>query len=174
MRVRRLSDRYGWSPFVGALAVVSAVVCLSIVSWRAIVLTPLPHPLAAAGRESASSAGTEPREPVTVADLYAKNPFHPERRGSDQRYELPTGADQSDGSEGAIPAGALTLAGTILYPDGGGAAIVKQVGQASQIVRQGMALGTLTLQSVERGKATFTASDGSPVILVSSEGRASR
>lgn len=166
MNLRRHGARYGWLPAVSSAALAGAVAALLLVALRAYRLEPLPDPVPGApGEPTEVSAPTVPEAP-DVAALLDANPFHFERRRPAERYQPPTSDDSGDAS----PVPTLVLTGTILYPDGGGAAIVKQGREPSQIVRRGAALGGLTLTSVERGKATFAASDGSPVVLVSTEG----
>ena len=169
MSMHRLQPRYGTLPLIGSGVLTASVLALLFVSWRAIELEPLPEPAPPSLQHDGSPTTAPAARPETpgLAALLDANPFHPERRRPAERYQPPT--DES--SDDAAPAAndRLILTRTILYPDGGGAAIVKQGRQASQIVRRGAALGALTLTSVERGRATFTASDGSPVVLVSSE-----
>lgn len=168
MRLDRVVARYGQIPVVGSAVLVAAMLLLLAASWRAFQIQPLPAPAAldapASPRIAANDADREAPELTALLD---GNPFHPERRRPGARYELP--AEDSESAEAPPSSDVLVLTGTILYPDGGGAAIVKQGRQPSQIVRRGAAYGALTLTSVERGKATFTASDGTPVVLVSAE-----
>lgn len=164
MRIRRHVGRYGWLPVAGSAVLGGALVVLLLAALRAYQLEPLPDPVPQEPGESLEvSVSTNPEAPAVTALLDA-NPFHPERRRPAERYQPPT--SETDGDAAPVPT--LVLTGTILYPDGGGAAIVKNGGASSQIVRRGAALGGLTLTSVERGRATFTASDGSPVVLVTS------
>lgn len=167
--LERFVVRYGRLPIAGAVALTLSLVGAGGAAWTALQLDPAPAPVARARERTAE---TERDAPVEVGDrdpgaLLDRNPFHPERRRSSRRFQLPV--EEPEGRDGTPAPGTLRLTGTILYPDGGGAAIVKQGGQPSQIVRRGAAIGALTLSSVERGKATFTTSDGSPVVLVSSE-----
>lgn len=164
MRIRRHVGRYGWLPVAGSAVLGGAAIALLLVALRAYRVEPLPHPVPQEPGEPLDiSVSTNPESPAVTALLDA-NPFHPERRRPAERYQPPT--SEADGDVAPVPT--LVLTGTILYPDGGGAAIVRNGGESSQIVRRGAALGGLTLTSVERERATFTASDGSPVVLVSS------
>lgn len=169
MSIERFVIRYGKLQIVGAVVLALSLVGAGIATWKAVELDPAPAPLAQARGETAA---TERDPPAEISDrdpgaLLDRNPFHPERRRPSQRYQLPV--EEPEDRNGTRAPGTLRLTGTILYPGGGGAAIVKQGGQPSQIVRRGAAIGALTLTSVERGKATFAAPDGSPVVLVSSE-----
>jgi hypothetical protein len=167
--IHRLQARYGRLPLIGSGVLTASVLALLFVSWRAIELEPLPEPAPPSTQHEGSATTTPPArlESPALAALLDANPFHPDRRRPAERYQPPT--DESSDAAAPSANGGLILTGTILYPDGGGAAIVKQGRQPSQIVRRGAALGALTLTSVERGRATFTASDGSPVVLVSTE-----
>lgn len=164
MRIRRHVGRYGWLPVAGSAVLGGAAIALLLVALRAYRVEPLPDPVPHETGESLDISVSAGAEAPAVRALLDANPFHPERRRPAARYQPPR--SETDGDAAPVPM--LVLTGTILYPDGGGAAIVKHGGQSSQIVRRGAALGGLTLTSVERGRATFTASDGSPVVLVSS------
>jgi hypothetical protein len=169
MSMHRLRARYGRLPLIGSAVLTASVLALLFVSWRAVQLEPLPEPAPPSPPHEGSATTAPPARLETpgLAALLDANPFQPERRRPAERYQPPT--DESPDAAAPAANDGLTLTGTILYPDGGGAAIVKQGRQPSQIVRRGAALGALTLTSVERGRATFTASDGSAVVLVSSE-----
>lgn len=182
--MRRYVVHYGWGPVFGIVVLFAALATAGWTGWHVARIPPLPYPVSAE-----SPALPEPVAPQTLsagitAATLDRDPFHPERRGPTQRFRLPgervtnvpaagqPRAEPEDiaSSDGATPQPVsepstdIRLTGTIVLPGGGGTALIER-SQSTGIVRVGERVGDLTLTEVTAESATFTAPDGSRVVI---------
>jgi len=92
-----------------------------------------------------------------------RDPFRSDRRRPPRRF-VPPGTPTA-APRVTVPAVSLTLTGTVIYPDGGGLALVRAVGRSPVMVRVGEMVEGLTLRSVARDEATFVRPGGGFVVL---------
>jgi hypothetical protein len=144
----------------------ACAVTLALFTWTvadAFTITPVrmanhQAPVAAAIRDPNQSADTVPMQVAVDAD-----PFRMDRHRPPRRFLLP-GTRVASRAVAASPT--LALAGTAVYPGGGGVALVRVAGRAgTQMVRVGETLEGLTLRSVEPAQAVFAGANGTTVVL---------
>jgi hypothetical protein len=101
---------------------------------------------------------------VDLSDAWESDPFRSDRRRPPRRFVLP-GTAAAPAARPPAPAVALTLNGTVVYPGGGGFALVGAAGRAPVMVRVGEVIEGLTLRSVARDEATFARPGGGSMVL---------
>ena len=140
---------------------------LALFTWtlvRAMTVSTAGPLLAPAGE--LPSPGPAESQAVPAAPLRAAldvNPFRANRRRPPLRFALPGTVRLVPAT---APAAGVTLAGTVVYPDGGGIALVRVRARAGAVmVRVGETVEGLTLRSVAREEAVFASRDGRTVVL---------
>jgi hypothetical protein len=91
------------------------------------------------------------------------DPFRADRQRPPRRFVAP--GTVTPVARPAAPAVALTLTGTVVYPDGGGFALVRAPGRPAAMVRVGENVEGYTLRSVARDEATFARPGGGSMVL---------
>lgn len=106
---------------------------------------------------------------AAFARAAARDPFHPERRASADRFAMPgSGSDSPpDQPQGPDPGnvGEVLLVGTAIVPEGRDFVMCRTDQERPLIVRVGERCGTLMLRAVKPQEARFTGEDGSVVVL---------
>ncbi len=147
---------HGWTVSLGAMICAGLVAVLTI--WRAVVIDSV-----AATRsrdDTLSPVLVSPRHAIPIAGIantVEKDPFRPDRRPGER---LPASARTR-----TAPVPRLRLAGTMMYPGGGGAALLEGADRSTRIVRVGEKVGELTLRSVTSGEAVFVSPTGATVTV---------
>lgn len=150
-----------------AAASVLGATALALFAWtlvRALTVSTDAPPLAPAGNVSLPEMTVTQRAAgAPVGEVVNVDPFRANRRRPPLRY-APPGAVRL--APAAAPATSVALAGTVVYPDGGGLALVRVGGRAGAVmVRVGETVEGLTLKSVAREEAVFASRDGRTVVL---------
>ena len=165
MRRTRLGPR---GPRI-ALAVLLGSAILAGLSIRRAVTLELPGESESHAGLLAPEASPAP-EPASLESVLAAveiDPFHPERRRPGSRFRLP--GEPAERIRAPAPRlsapTSLVLTGTVIYPDGGGLAVLSQDRGATMTLRVGERLGELTLQKVERERAIFSGPGGRQVVI---------
>jgi hypothetical protein len=91
-----------------------------------------------------------------------RNPFRADRQRPPRRFALPGTVTTA---RVTAPSVALTLTGTVIYPGGGGFALVRAPGRSPVMVRVGEVVEGHTLRSVARDEATFLRPGGGSMVL---------
>jgi hypothetical protein len=145
---------------VGATLIGVGLVSASI--WRAThfdkMLPARTPPSEKAAVQLVSYRGALASELDDAVDL---DPFHPERRRPQIRYELP-GSAPAKPPESAPVSDPIELLGTVLVA-GGRSFAMCQTTSGTQVVHVGEKIAGFTLKSVEQGSAVFVSPDGKAV-----------
>lgn len=159
----------GGAPFLAITGLIGAIGLAGVTGWRAfnVDVLVMDHDAAAEVRVPKIPV-RDPRVAEEVLVAVDKDPFHPERRRPTRRFRLPSERVQP-GRRTAAPRvglpGSMRLTGTMVYPEGGGAAMLSQPGRPTRMVRVGEQVGELTLVEVGREQAVFTAPSGSRFVV---------
>ena len=149
-------------------ALVSAI-SLSVLAfavWRALVIEPLP--IVAPARPLQDVKPIRRREAPAgevLVTAVLNDPFRPDRKPPAERFLLPENRPAlgaADSSPRSVTGG-LVLLGTVVLPEGGAAMV--EGGTESRVIRVGETFHGFRLRTVERGRAVFTAPDGSSEVL---------
>jgi hypothetical protein len=152
-----------------ALVVTAAAAVLSL--YGALRLAPVPQasfdsPLV--NHRDTAMAVLEPDVSAAV-DL---DPFRSDRHRPVERFRMPGERSTAPRPPVAGLPPSMRLTGTVVYPSGGGAALLEGGGQGTRLVRVGERVGELTLREVGREQAVFVSSSGNRVVIrVHKEGR---
>jgi hypothetical protein len=143
-----------------ALAVASVV--FAYAAARAVTIAPAPELASSAPPRAAPPGTAHEVGAAAIQAAVSADPFRSDRRRPPRRYALP--GSPRPVRVAAPPA--LSLAGTVVYPDGGGVAIVRVAGRGgTQLVRVGESIQGLTLRAVAREEAVFARAGGGRVVL---------
>jgi hypothetical protein len=146
-------------------ATVGAVVLVSASAWRATHFdeTP-PLSFASAGRTAAPLGSYRPALASELDRAVEADPFHPERRRPQIRYELP-GSDPAVNPDAAKPAAEqVEVVGTVVLAGGRSFAMCQTSG-GPRLVHIGEKFAGFTLKSVEQGSAIFLSPNGKVVTI---------
>lgn len=145
----------------------AAALVVLVFAWaslRAVTIGPVrqaePHGIPPSMHTDSAVPARMPADAVRQAAAVA--PFRSDRRPPPARFALPGERVAVAISSPAVPA--FELAGTVVYPDGGGTALVRVAGRGS-IVRVGETIEGLTLRSVEPETAVFARPNGQTVVF---------
>ena len=143
------------------IAIGVAVVALVLVSasgWRATHFDEMPRlSLPPVERNAAEMGSYRPALASELDRAIDLDPFHPERRRPQIRYELPGSAPLE--TPQVTPAESVELIGTVVAASGRSFAMC-QTSAGPQLVRIGEKIAGFTLKSVEQGSAVFVSPDG--------------
>jgi hypothetical protein len=149
-----------WPLRIAIGAMLAATVLVSASGWRAThfdKMLPLSIPTV---EKSAARMGSY--RPALVSELDRAvdlDPFHPERRRPEIRYELP-GTALPEKPETNVPiADPVELLGTVVVA-GGRSFAMCQSAAGTQVVHIGEKIAGFTLKSVEQGSAVFLSPEG--------------
>jgi hypothetical protein len=104
---------------------------------------------------------------VRVRAVVARDPFAPDRQAPLERYRLPQDAEADAelmAAEGEAPAQPRVL-GTVVATQGRSFAVCQLPDAAPTVVHVGDRLGDYTVQSISRGRVTFTTAAGGRVVV---------
>lgn len=149
----------------GAFAL--ACVLAAAAAWRWAAIAPVtPDPVPGHPLELPPAVPADAPAPDVVLAAVERDPFHPERRRPGTRFRMPGDRREPVRVAARPPAlpPTLQLTGTLVYPDGGGVALLRDQGQ-SRMVRVGERIGNFTLQRVARELAVFRAPNGTDVVV---------
>jgi hypothetical protein len=149
-----------WPLRAGIVAAVAGVAVVSVSGWRATHFDEIPRMNAPPTQTTAAQLGSY--RPALVSELDRAvdgDPFHPERRRPQIRYELPGAAPEELPPASAPPAEQIELIGTVVAA-GGRSFAMCQTSVGTQIVRVGEKFNGYTLRSVEQGSAVFVSPQG--------------
>jgi hypothetical protein len=149
-----------WPLRVGIVAAVAATVLVSASGWRATHFGEIPRMSAPPTETRAAQLGSY--RPALLSELDRAvdgDPFHPERRRPQVRYELPGSAPEELPQASAPPAEQIELIGTVVAA-GGRSFAMCQTSAGPQIVHIGEKFVGFTLKSVEQGTAVFVSPQG--------------
>jgi len=149
-----------WPLRLGIAAAVAATVLVSASGWRATHFDEIPRVSAPPTERRSAQLGSY--RPALVSELDRAvdgDPFHPERRRPQIRYELPGSAPEELPQASAPPAEQIELIGTVVAA-GGRSFAMCQTSAGPQIVRVGEKFNGYTLKSVEQGSAVFVSPQG--------------
>jgi hypothetical protein len=142
---------------VGATLVGTGLVSASI--WRATHFDEMiPARIPPTEKVAASMASYRGALASELDDAVELDPFHPERRRPQVRYELP-GSGPAKLQEAAPIADPVELLGTVLV-SGGRSFAMCQTSAGTQVVHVGEKIAGFTLKSVEQGSAVFVSPEG--------------
>ena len=154
-----------WQLRTAVGAALGAFVLLAATSWRVTHLSGLPsvnNESAAPPRAQLGSyRGALASELDHAVDF---DPFQPERKRPNVRYELPGAAPSAIPAASAPVAEQVELLGTVVIA-GGRSFATCQAGGGTQIVHVGEKFAGLTLKSVEQGSAVFVSPTGKTVTV---------
>lgn len=149
-----------WPLRIAIGATLAATVLVSASGWRAThfdKMLPMSIPTV---EKSAAQMGSY--RPALVSELDRAvdlDPFHPERRRPQIRYELP-GTALPEKPEANVPvADPVELLGTVVVA-GGRSFAMCQSSVGTQVVHVGEKIAGFTLKSVEQGSAVFVSPEG--------------
>lgn len=151
-----------WPLRIAIGVAVVATVLVSVSGWRATHFDEMPRMSVPTMERSAARTGSY--RPALVAELARAvdlDPFHPERRRPQIRYELP-GSAPAETPASAPVSESVELIGTVVVA-GGRSFAMCQTSAGPQIVRVGEKIAGFTLKSVERRSAVFVSADGKVV-----------
>ena len=154
---------------IGATLAAAALVLAA--GWRATHFDQMATASAPGIEKGAAQAVSYRQALVSELDrAVAVDPFHPERRRPQIRYQLPA-SGPPEPSQSAQPVSApVELVGTVVVA-GGRSFAMCQSGAGPQIVHIGEKFAGHTLKSVEQGSAMFVSPEGKAVkILVKKTG----
>lgn len=145
---------------------------------RAFTLTPFADPIVSPGPSRDTLAPERAHRPIAeaFAAAVARDPFHPERRASAERFTMPgseASPEQTPALEPEAP-GEVRLVGTAVVPGGRDFVMCRTGGERPLIVRMGERCGTLLLEAVRPQEARFKGDDGSVVVLYVPKSRTSQ
>lgn len=133
--------------------------------WRASVIEPLP--VEASIRRLQDVKPIQRREAPAgeiLVSAVLKDPFRPDRKPPPERFLLPENRPALGAADSSPSAtGGFVLLGTVVLPEGGAAMV--EGGTESRVIRVGETFHGFRLRRVERGRAVFTAPDGSSEVL---------
>ena len=162
------SGRRSRGPIVASLALAASLLLAGAALRRAVEVT-----LPAAVESSGGAAPIESSRPRTAAPLDSVlaavdvDPFNPERTRPPVRFRLP--GERVERVARPVPRpsvpSSLVLTGTVIYPGGGGLAVLSQDRGATMTLRVGESLGELKLEKVERERAIFSGPGGRQVVI---------
>jgi hypothetical protein len=140
-------------------AMLLGIVLLSDAGWRATHFASiLPASLPPNGRPIPGSKSYRQGLISELDDAVELDPFHPERRRPQIRYELP-GSVVEKPAEPVPVADPVELLGTVIVA-GGRSFAMCQSSAGTQVVHVGEKVGGYTLKSVEPGSAVFVSPEG--------------
>ena len=152
-------------PSLVAAAAVCAVASI-VFAWtlvRALTFAPI-LPTTGPSRADAVQGDMDTAPPaIALQAAVDADPFRVDRHRPAQRFLLP-GTRVARTARVASPT--LVLAGTAVYPGGGGVALVRVAGRTGTVmVRVGATVEGLTLRSVAPDQAVFARSNGATIML---------
>ena len=161
------------SALLAAGVFTAAAAFMVVAGWRWATITPVA--VAPASPQTDRLPVATPPDPPSLDVVLAavdKDLFHPKRRRPRARFQLP-GERRSVARPAPRPPtlpATLQLTGTMVYPNGGGAALVRDQGR-SRMVRVGERIGNFTLQRVGREEAVFRGPNGRDIVVRVSRAR---
>jgi hypothetical protein len=146
---------------IGATLV--GIVLVSITGWRATHFEKM-VPVSTAPIEKVAERIGSYRTALTPELDYAidLDPFHPERRRPQIRYELPGSRAAEKPPETAPVSDPIDLLGTVMVA-GGRSFAMCQSSAGTQVVHVGEQIAGFTLKSLEQGSAVFVSPQGKAV-----------
>lgn len=149
-----------WPLRAGIAAALAGIALVSVSGWRAAHFDEIPRVSAPPMEATATQLGSY--RPALASELDRAvdgDPFHPERRRPQIRYELPGSAPEELPQASATPVEQIELIGTVVVA-GGRSFAMCQTSAGPQIVRVGEKFAGFTLKSVEQGTAVFVSPSG--------------
>jgi hypothetical protein len=135
------------------------IVMVSDAGWRATHFDSIPAAsIPPNGKEMRHSRSYRQGLLSELDDAVDLDPFHPERRRPQIRYELPGAAPVEKPVE-AVLADPVELLGTVIVA-GGRSFAMCQSSAGTQVVHVGEKVGGYTLKSLEQGSAVFVSPEG--------------
>jgi hypothetical protein len=148
-----------WPLRIAIGAALAATVLVSASGWRATHFDKMPRTGPVSMERRTAHLGSY--RPALVSELdraVDADPFHPERRRPQIRYELPgSGPEKPPASEPV--ADPVELLGTVVVA-GGRSFAMCQSSAGTQVVHVGEKVAGFTLRSVEQGSAVFVSPQG--------------
>lgn len=148
-----------WPLRAGIVGAVAGIALVSVSGWRAAHFDEMPRMSAPSMERSAAQLASY--RPALVSELDRAvdgDPFHPERRRPQIRYELPGSAPAEP--EASVPvAEPIELIGTVVAA-GGRSFAMCQTSAGPRLVHIGEKFAGYTLKSVEQGSAMFVSPQG--------------
>jgi hypothetical protein len=149
-----------WRLRIAIAAAVAASVLVAASAWRATHFDELPNMSAPGIERSEAPMGSYRIAPVSELDRAVdRDPFHPERRRPQIRYQLPRAGPAVDPEAGTPIVEPIELIGTVVSA-GGRSFAMCQTSAGPQIVHIGETLAGFTLKSVGQGSAVFVSPQG--------------
>jgi len=149
-----------WPLRVAAGGTLAAVVLVSTAGWRATHFEKMPAPSAPSKEKNAAEIGAYRSALISELDRAVDvDPFHPERRRPDVRYELPGNAPVEKPQAVVAVPDPIELLGTVVIA-GGRSFAMCQTSAGTRVVHIGDKVGDFTLTSVGQGNAVFVSPEG--------------
>jgi hypothetical protein len=149
-----------WPLRFGLVAAAAGTALVSVSGWRATHFEEIPRTSAPSTESRAAQLGSY--RPALVSELDRAvdgDPFHPERRRPQIRYELPASRPEEMPEASPPPAEQIELIGTVVAA-GGRSFAMCQTSAGPQIVHIGEKFVGHTLKSVTQGSAVFVSPQG--------------
>ena len=149
-----------WPLRVALAAIIGAIALVSVSGWRATHFEAVPAMTVPVVERGKAEMGSY--RPALVSELDRAidgDPFHPERRRPQVRYELPASTSAELPVASAPVAEPIELIGTVVA-NGGRSFAMCQTSAGPQIVHVGDKFAGHTLKSVEQGSAVFVSPEG--------------
>ena len=149
-----------WRLRIAIGAAVGASLLLAASAWRATHFDELPTMSAPDIQLTSAQTGSYRLAGVSELDRAVdRDPFHPERRRPQIRYELPRAGPPVDPEAGVPIVEAIELIGTVVT-GGGRSFAMCQTSAGPQIVHTGETFAGMTLKSVGKESAVFVSPQG--------------
>jgi hypothetical protein len=152
-----------WPLRVAIAATLGAIVLVSTSAWRATHFDETrPLRVASTGRSAARMGSYRPALVSELDRAVEADPFHPERRRPQIRYELRPAGPAVDPEAAKPVVEQIELVGTVVAA-GGRSFAMCQTSAGPRVVHIGEKVAGFTLKSVEQGSAVFLSPAGKVV-----------
>jgi hypothetical protein len=149
-----------WQLRIAIGGTLAALVLVSTAGWRATHFEKMPATSTAPKVKNATEIGSYRPALVYELDRAADlDPFHPERRRPQVRYELPGNAPVEKPPATVPVPDPIELLGTVVVA-GGRSFAMCQSSAGTQVVHVGEKIAGFTLKSVGQGNAVFVSPEG--------------
>jgi hypothetical protein len=149
-----------WPLRIAIGGTLAAMVLVSTAGWRATHFDKMPAMSTPPKEKNAAEIGSY--RPALISELDRAvdlDPFHPERRRPQIRYELPGNAPVEKPQANVPVPDPIELLGTVVVA-GGRSFAMCQSSAGTQVVHVGEKIAGFTLKSVGQGNAVFVSPDG--------------